>query len=724
MLALICGAIPALAAASDVRFTIGEVDLPRLERPPAFEDFLDMDADGDVERRMTKVDSFVQWWPHEDVPPAERTVAYLGYDSDHLYVVFVAFDRNPGDIRARLSARDGMFADDRVFVWLDTFADARRAIALGVNPLGVQADFTWVDPDGFDAAYDVVFDSEAALTDRGYVAWLAIPFSSLRFPRRDDQHWRVMLERTIAHRDEGVFWPRLSNAIDGRLRQFADLRGMRQVSPGRAFQLVPYATWAAEDEVADAGRSAAGTNARIGVDAKVVVRDSLVVDATVRPDFSQIESDGPQLLANERFELALPELRPFFLENAALFQSTSTPDRLRLFFSRRIAEPDAGARLTGRLGRWTMGALATGAAGAAARSAGTERPGTLDAVATIGRDLPGRSDLRLFTTMHRSGERTNGVVATEARVSLGPTWAASGLVAYSRTRNADMAASSGAAVAAELSRAGSALELRTRVVDITSAFHNDLGYTPRSGIRTIDQRVRWLWRPGGPIVSHGPQAYAEHVRDRSGATDWNVRGGYELVLAGPTTLGFTTGRDQETFRGRVFRTRTSEATIVTSHLSWLSTTATAAWGTAVNHAPAVGRDADTGAVRSATVTATLRPTRRVRIDQTLLATRLRSSTGATVVSDRAWRSTLTWQWTRRIGLRAIADYRIVDADPAWSAAESNRRLTTDLLLAYRLRPGTELYVGYAEREADSDLTSRMTRQGRRLFVKVGYLFRP
>jgi hypothetical protein len=723
---LVVAAAPIPAAGSDIRISIGAVDLPRLEQPPAFEDFLDMEADGEVERRMARIDNFVQWWPREDVPPGERTVAYLGYDNSHLYVIFVAFDRDPEAIRARLSPRDGLYSDDRVFVWLDTFADARRAIVMGVNPLGVQADFTWTDPDLFDAAYDVVFDSNAALTDRGYVAWLAIPFRSLRFPRTGDQHWRLMLERTIAHRDEAVFWPRLSNAIDGRLRQFGDLRGMQNVSPGRAIQAVPYLTWSSEKLPAVSG-GLLDSVARLGVDAKAVVRDSLVIDATVRPDFSQIESDEPQLLANERFELAVTERRPFFLENAALFQSTSVSDRLQLFFSRRIVQPDAGARLTGRLGRWTLGALATGT-GASTDGAATPHPASLDAVAIVGRDLPRRSDLRLFTAVRRTDQHTSTVVATEGRATLSSTWSASGFMALSGVTDrsaANRPTTTGAALAAELSRSGSSLALRTRSVDIGNSFRNDLGYTPRSGVRAVDQEVRWFWRPGGRIASHGPLAYAEHITDRVGSTDWKAEVGYELALAGPTTLRITRGRNSETFQGRVFGTTRNEVRVETSHLSWLSTTATMTWGTAVNHAPTSGHEAHAGNVRTATATVTLRPARNVRVDQLLLATTLRSPGGDTVVSDRAWRLTLAWQWTRRLGMRAIADYRFVGADPSWSALANSGRLTTDLLVSYRVRPGTELYLGYAESAtADPDEGRALHQRGRRLFVKVGYLLRP
>src|SRR5437588_9520318 len=135
--------------------------------------------------------------------------------------------------------------------------------------------------------------------------------------------------------------------------QFATLQGLTDISPGRNLQAIPYCTFAGArflDAQAPAFRTA--NDRRLGLDFKAVLRDALTLDATANPDFSQVESDEPHVTINERFETFFPEKRPFFIENAGYFQ---TP--VNLFFSRRIADPGMGLRMTGKAGRWALGAI-------------------------------------------------------------------------------------------------------------------------------------------------------------------------------------------------------------------------------------------------------------------------------------------------------------------------------------------------------------------------------
>src|SRR5262249_9555145 len=130
-------------------------------------------------------------------------------------------------------------------------------------------------------------------------------------------------------------------------------------SAGRNIYLIPYVALASA-RVLNTPDSRApffstSHELRGGLDGKVVLRDSLTLDFTINPDFSQVESDDPQVTVNQRFEVFFPEKRPFFLENASYFITPQT-----LFFSRRIVDPDAGVRLTGRLGQWSIGALGAG----------------------------------------------------------------------------------------------------------------------------------------------------------------------------------------------------------------------------------------------------------------------------------------------------------------------------------------------------------------------------
>src|SRR5436190_5087256 len=198
---------------------------------------------------------------------------------------------------------------------------------------------------------------------------MTIPFRAMRFTETLEQNWRIQFERLIPRASEESYWPAYSQTVDGRLNQAATLNGVRDVSPGRNIQVVPYA-FVRSFDVLDPNMPAgpgfdADTEADIGLDAKFVLKDSFVLDMTLNPDFSQVESDQPQVTVNQRFEVNYPERRPFFLENADYF-ATETP----LLVTRRIVDPEGGAKFTGRQGPWGIGALLTndeaaGAGGAA-----------------------------------------------------------------------------------------------------------------------------------------------------------------------------------------------------------------------------------------------------------------------------------------------------------------------------------------------------------------------
>ena len=329
----------ALAAAEDFVPRRPTIEIRKVDVAPTLEDFLDMKPSDRVDGRMTKVSGFTQRSPNDGEPSTKPTDVYMGYDDEHLFVVFVAFDDQPERVRARLARRESVDRDDDlVYVNLDTFNDERRGYEFGTNALGVQFDSLFIEGNDPDRTFDTLWYSKGQRTDRGFVVWFALPFESLRFPASPRQTWGILLERWSAHSSDWSFWPQASTRIEGFLAQTGRIE-MEGISAGRNVQLIPYGVNRSFSTLED--EDLADTS--VGLDAKVVVRESLVLDGTVNPDFSQVESDEPQVTVNQRFEVFFPEKRPFFIENAQYFQ---TP--LNLVFTRRIADPELGARLTGK----------------------------------------------------------------------------------------------------------------------------------------------------------------------------------------------------------------------------------------------------------------------------------------------------------------------------------------------------------------------------------------
>lgn len=338
--------------------------IPRLTHAPALEDFLEMQPNGETALQMAKVTGFVQRTPHDGEAVSEETEAYLGYDQKNLYLVFVCFD-DPKKVRARMSRREDIYDDDQVAVLFDTFHDRRRAYEFQTTALGVQWDAIYTEATraevggNWDTSFDTVWDSRGKVTSRGFVVWMAIPFKSLRFPATKQQEWGIILYRGIIRKNEDSFWPYVSRKMEGRLGQAATLYGLEGISPGRDIELIPYGvmrSFRSLDTVDPYNPffQKAAVQGQPGMDAKFVIRDHFVLDATANPDFSQVESEDPQITVNQRFEVYFPEKRPFFLENEDYFR---TP--IDLFFTRNIQDPSAGIRLTGKEGPYSVGVMST-----------------------------------------------------------------------------------------------------------------------------------------------------------------------------------------------------------------------------------------------------------------------------------------------------------------------------------------------------------------------------
>ena len=256
----------------------------------------------------------------------------MGYDDTNLYVVMVCWDDKHVGVRASLTRREPSTpfdSDDYIEFTLDTFQDQRHAFLFDVNPRGVQADALYTEGEGTDYSWDTLWYSRAKVSKDGYVIWTAIPFRSLRFHPTGENHWGIMLTRYIAQNNEYDNWPELSPTISGRLNQEATASGLENISPSRNMQFIPYVesrTFRGLDtrDPAQPRFDSANFQGKAGLDSKFVFHDSLVLDATVNPDFAQVESDEPQNTINQRFEVFFPEKRQFLRSTADCFRLPTT----------------------------------------------------------------------------------------------------------------------------------------------------------------------------------------------------------------------------------------------------------------------------------------------------------------------------------------------------------------------------------------------------------------
>ncbi len=306
------------------------------------------------------IELLYEWQPGENIEPPVKTVAHVLYDDTHLYVGFRAFDPDPSAIRAHYMDRDEVSTfvqDDHVVFQVDTFDDQRRAFQFRVNPYGIQADAIFSQAQGEDFSWDVVWRSAGSIDEQGWSVELAIPFHQLRFPKTESvQTWGVdfgrSYPRTVRHRISASPFSRSNNCL---LCQVPRIVGFKGLSPGLGLELAPTVTVNRIDKAPQLGADleSGDEDTEAGLSIRWSPTTSLTLNATINPDFSQVEADAAQLQVNERFALLFPEKRPFFLEGADFF---GTP--ILTHFTRSIANPEWGLKLTGKLGGSAIGLLA------------------------------------------------------------------------------------------------------------------------------------------------------------------------------------------------------------------------------------------------------------------------------------------------------------------------------------------------------------------------------
>jgi len=342
---MLAGTAAFAASASQTPAPKEPLRIPRLSEAPRIDGVLDNPI---WETQALKIENFVQLTPKENGVPTEKTVAYLGYDEKNLYIAFRAFDSQASKVRCSITKRDGCMEDDWVFAMLDTFNEKRRAFSFLINPAGVQMDMMRVEEggnDNMDDSWDTVFSSDGKIDPEGYTVEMAIPFKSLRFPNDDLKTWNLVLGRNLPRTGEVILYESFSRDIPGLLTQGKPFVIQGAVERSRNVEVMPFLT--SLKSQGEKVQFEPGANLKLGLSS------SATLDATINPDFSQIEADEPKIDYNVRYALRYDEKRPFFLEGMEIF---SSPE-IETVYTRQINDPIFGAKASGKSGRFTYGVL-------------------------------------------------------------------------------------------------------------------------------------------------------------------------------------------------------------------------------------------------------------------------------------------------------------------------------------------------------------------------------
>jgi hypothetical protein len=723
--------------------------IPRIEQEPTLTDFAGMQPSTAVARSMTRVDGFVQREPVDSVAPSQRTEIYFGYDDRRFYAIFLAFDDQPDQIRATLSSRENIDGDDSVELTLDTFNDQRTAYNFRVTPLGIQRDARWTEGRTMDLSWDAAWESDGVLTENGYMVKIAVPLASIRFPSADIQTWRVQAGRFIPRLSEESYWPAYSLVRGGRLNQAALITGMGDITPGNNNQYIPYIFSRRADvlQIKAPGGPVMrqSTEMEVGLDAKFVYRDAWVLDLTINPDFSQVESDQPQVTVNERFELLFPERRPFFIENADFFKPTDAT----YLFTRRIVDPELGMRVTGRQNGWGFGALLMNdKAPGLNRAENDPLSGEKAQISVIRgfRDLGGQNRIGTLIIDRQLGDGYNRMVGIDGRFYPDDNWIVTASAMSSQTVGVNGGAKRrGLQRDLLIERRGRTFTTHLHWVDADRDFVSQLGFQNRwyradtAGVHSF--HVLSFYPENSRLTSWGPRVSANYLRDTAGVKIFSSVGPSMNFNFNTTRISVDITETAETLRPRdfagllatrVYDYRTVGGSIRNDSLSSATIEAAYRTGTALNLVPPVGQLPVVADTNRFDLSLLWRPIQQLRVDNTYLKANLDTKSGLKVFENEILRTSWNYQFTREISLRAIVQYENTKAGPA-TRLKDGENLNFDLLLRYVINPLSAFYIGFNINQRNFDiietsegrelvLADNLTKDGEQFFVKFSYLF--
>lgn len=753
-----------------------QVPLPRQEAAVAVDGVLDEPA----WRYAARLVDFSQYRPADGRPAEDSTEVLVWYQPDAIVFGIRAFEAHgPGAVRATLADRDQIDADDLIRILLDTYNDRRRALMFAVNPLGVQQDGIWSD--GIDAGSaggpgagggrldasidinpDFVFASAGRITQFGYQVELRIPFKSIRYQSAPTQDWGLQVMRVVQHSGYEDTWTPAVRASASFLVQAGSLVGLTGLRRGLVMEVTPEATTridgapGASGEYRYAADPAAGGTLRWGI------TENLTLNATVNPDFSQVEADVGQVTVNERFALFFPEKRPFFLDG---LEQYDTPNRL--IYTRRITAPLAGVKIAGKLGSTNVAYLA----------AVDDNNGSVVGdhpwynVLRMRRDLGSISTLGLAYTDRVEGSATNRVLGADTRIVWRNIWFTQAQAVRSWTHAGSSTRSGTLWDVTVFDRTGRSYGNHGEIVGVSPAFEAGSGFVPRTNFvqATLFNRFTWYGAPSAMVEQWSllpgqtfVWRYDDFLATRS-SFEGSVEGNLWMTLRGGWSVQLGASQDHQRFDpaayegyGVVANGGTDTTTFLVPHgLYRLRTgnvqvsTPNRALAASLNlgvGSAAIFAEAARGRGWSLAATTTWRPTGSIRIEARWVHNQIdRSRDGSRFSTSNIPRIKLEYQLTRHIFLRWVAQYVVEErtalrdprsgaplaldsvaqtrVGPSASAVTNDFR--HDVLFSFKPTPGTVLFVGYGASltEPEGFRFAALRRTGDGFFFKASYRLR-
>ena len=680
--------------------------------------------------------------PGDNTEPKVKNVAYLAYDDRFLYAAFEFEDPYPGQIRAPLGDHDAVRSPtDYGGLIVDSRDDGKTAQMFLANPRGVQYDAVSSDATGEDNSPDFFWDSAARITPTGWTLEIRVPFSSLRYGNEPHPTWGILLYRNYPRdRRYQFFSARLPRDVNCFICNASPLTGFESLPHGSHLVLAPFVT----SERTNSSSGDLGTpltsvdlTSQAGFDLKWNPTASAAVDGTYNPDFSQVESDAAQIVANERFALFYPEKRPFFLEGVDMLSSPQ-----QVVYTRTVTDPKAGVRATGKFGETAYTALGAHDQGGGVviipGPFGSERAPQDFAsdvgVARLRRDL-GRSFVSLIATGRRiDGGGDNAVFGPDFQWRPRAADSFTGQLVYSESHTPnrpDLAAEwdgrrlSDHAGLLSWSHGGKTVDWYVQGQDVGPQFRADVGFIPQAGFQNGYFEAGYTQRPEDAFVSRARYWTIEYMDQQPDGTrlDDRVSAGLGVDAKWNSFLRAELNRDGflvndlwlQRFRPRLLL-QASPSRILNNF------SIDSYFGEEVDF-----DNARVGTGATFVNSCTVRPSDHLELlanfNLRWLDESVTEGVKSRLFTAQVERLRATWSFDARSFLRLIGQYVQTTRDTTLyisSVVPKEAFFAGSALFAYKLNWQTVLYAGYGDTRTFWEISDRLEPDSRQVFAKLSY----
>ncbi len=725
--------------------------------------------DESVWQGAVKMNHFNNYLPVDGSLADDDAEILIWYSKEAIYFGIRA-NANPGEVRSTLADRDKLESDDYLMIILDTYNDQRTAYAFGVNPLGQQADGTITDnvpdrkaamPFRIDKNPDYVFESKGRIVEKGFVVEIKIPFKSLRYSSNEVQNWGFNVLRNVQHSRYLLSLTQAKLGEASFLAQNSLLTNIKNIKANRLFDINPELRNAL-NRSAESKDFKSQTKDPLGVNLRYGLSSNTVLNATLNPDFSQIEADVAQISYEPRRALYFPEKRPFFLDGIEFF---STPTRL--IYTRKIVNPVASSKITGKIGdRNSIGVIS--AADNYGSSISNMDVAAVNAI-RVKRDFSDQNHAGIVYTDKTYNDYSNRVFAIDGKLIYDKKYSFQGQGGFSVTNTTE--SSGKAAPMWNLSANTSSRKWSSSFT--TSAYHSE--FDPALGFVSIGDYVsvaggtrRTFYGSKGSSIekfnigyrhtynwNYDPFINGEKPLDwRSYPTfSFNFKGGWGLnTFIWYESFGFSEKsyqnhyyKDGDSYKPFVGRDAIINLGFMTTlqlpQLDTFSGTIKYGYGKDPNY-----QEWAPGIIDLIEMKLFWNPSDQLRVNFRLnQQNNKRPKDGTLVTSATVPRLKIEYQLNESLFLRFVGQYNSSyrdslndsskDGDPIYfmnsdgtyyraSKQESNS-LQADFLFSYRPTPGTLVFVGYGSSltEPERYRFSSLERKSDGFFIKLSYLYR-